>query len=288
MTIPHYDHVVIVGPGLIGGSLGMALKRAGLAGRVTGVGHRQVSLDRAVEMNAVDSTSLDVASSVHDADLVVLATSVARIREQIDIVAPRMKPGALLTDVGSVKGAICAAALKALKANPERGIRFVGSHPLAGSEQRGIDAAHADLFDGAVCVVTPAGNDPTEAATRIGELWKAVGSRVLCVSPEVHDQWLAQVSHMPHVAATCIVNAVCDQALDIAATGFLDTTRVASGDPALWADICMDNRVALSTALRTLAAEVTAFADDIDTGHIEALSERLARAKTRRDQRVNG
>ena len=284
-----FDKLVIVGPGLIGGSLGMAVREKGLARRVVGVGRRRESLARAVELGAVDETSLDLESAVAEADLVVLATGVELIAQQAAVVLPRMPRGALLTDVGSAKGTICRSIARAFSATSaaER-VRFVGGHPMAGSERRGVVSARADLFRGAVCILTPTPiTDPDGAALEIvRELWKAVGCHVHVMSPEAHDRLIAQISHLPHAAAACLVNAASDEALDLAASGFLDTTRVASGEPALWVEICMANREALLAALAALGQEMNVLARALNSGDARALEALLARAKSRRDGRL--
>ena len=284
---PLFERVVIVGPGLIGGSLGAALKSANAAGRVVGVGRRAESLDLALEMGAVDEGTLDLGAAVPKADLVVLATSVGKICEQAGVVIPRMKPGAILTDVGSVKRVVCDAVTRAFAAHPDAGVRFVGSHPLCGSEQRGIRAARGDLYQEAVCVLTPTPETDPEALSKVRAMWEIAGCRVVEFPPDLHDRLLAQVSHLPHAVAACLVNAVSDEAFDLAATGFMDTTRVASGDPTLWRDVCMMNRPALAEALRAFSGELKAFADALEGGNGDALASLFSSAKTRRDARLH-
>ena len=283
-----FEKVVIVGPGLIGGSLGMALRHAGRARRIVGVGHRQSSLDKARKQQAIDEGTLDAVEAVADADLVVLATRVGKIIEIAGRVVPRMKRGAILTDVGSVKEAICNAVERALASSGRSDIRFVGGHPLAGSEQRGIDAATRDLFQGALCLLTPdARTDPRRAGlAEVRAMWQAVGCRVRELPPDEHDRLLAEISHVPHAVAACLIEAASEEALELAASGFMDTTRVASGEPELWLDICMANRLELVASLRRLAAEVTAFAGDLDAANAKAILERLKSAKARRDRHL--
>ena len=285
-----FERVAIIGPGLIGGSLGMALRAERLAGAVVGVGHRQGSLDRALAVGAVDETTLDPCDAVADADLVVLATSVGKIIEGIALLAPCMKPGAILTDVGSVKGAVCAAARETLGRSVNPGVRFVGSHPLAGSERRGIKAARGDLFQGAICILTPQPEtDPDGAAlTALRRMWEAVGCDVRELPPDDHDRLLAEISHLPHAVAAALVNAVSDDALALAATGFMDTTRVASGDPGLWVDICVANRESLMAAFRVMQGRLGELADAVEARDAAGLSELLSTAKTRRDRCAKG
>ncbi len=283
---PLFDRIVIVGPGLIGGSFGMAARAGKLVGSVVGVGHRPASLDEARRLGAVDDFTMDSAQAVSQADLVLLATGVSTLCCQVSDFLPRMKPGAILTDVGSVKECVGRAAEEAARIKPD-GALFVGGHPLAGSEQRGIAAARADLFRGALCILTPSpATDPRgEALRRVRALWEALGCTVREMPAERHDRLLAQVSHLPHAAASCLMNCVSDEALAVAARGFMDTTRIASGDAPLWRDICMANREALAPALRAMAEELARFAQALEAGDGQAILNRLQRAKERRDGR---
>jgi prephenate dehydrogenase len=287
--MPLFDTAVIIGPGLIGGSLGMALRERGLAGRVVGVGRRQTSLDRALSVGAVDEVSLDAAEAVRRADLVVLATSVGLVVRQANELLPLMQSRAVLTDVGSVKGAICDAVADGFQ-RKSKGACFVGGHPLAGSEQRGVDAATGDLFDNAICILTP--DERTDANGKglraVRCMWEAAGSRVLEMTTERHDRLLAEISHMPHVLASCLVEAVSEEALDVAGRGFLDTTRIASGDAGLWLDICLANKDALLGALDALVKRLDTFRDALNRGDAEAIRLLLAHAKERRDARLDG
>ena len=282
---PSFGHVVIIGPGLIGGSLGMALRRGGMARRVTGVGHRSTTLEEGIRCGALDDFSLHAADAVVDADLVVLATGVDLILKQSAEVLPRMKAGAVLTDVGSVKGVICTGVERCFHGAHPPAARFVGGHPLAGSEKRGIASARADLFHQALCILTPSHRtDPDGAAcATVRRMWEAVGCVVREMTPAVHDRLLAEISHLPHAAAACLVNAVSDEAHHVAARGFLDTTRVASGDPQLWTEICLANRESLGHSLRSLAREANALAEALEKGDGAAVTRLLTRAKDRRD-----
>lgn len=280
-----FAHVVIIGPGLIGGSLGLALRRGGLARRVTGVGHRTATLEEGVRLGALDDFNLHAVEAVPDADLVVLATGVDLILKQSAEILPRMKPDAVLTDVGSVKGTICAGIERLYHGAHTPRARFVGGHPLAGSEKRGIAAARADLFHRALCILTPSERtDPGGVArASLRALWETLGCVVREMSPATHDRLLAEISHLPHAAAACLVNAVSDEAHHVAARGFLDTTRVASGDPLLWTEICLANRESLGLSLRALAREADALAGALERGDADAVTRLLARAKERRD-----
>ena len=263
----------------------MAVRALRLARRVVGVGHRQSSLDAAIESGSIDEATLDLPHAVAHADLVVLATRVGMIPEHAAAAIPRMKPGSILTDVGSVKGSICRAIDETLAGADGRGVRFVGGHPLAGSDQRGIQAARRGLFRNACCILTPTERTDREALARLRALWEGVGCRVRELPPETHDRLVAETSHLPHAVAACLVNNISDEALKLAATGFMDTTRVAGGDPDLWADICMANREALSEALRSLGLRMAHFVRELAAGDADAVRSLLAEARDRRGAR---
>ena len=284
-----FNRVAIIGAGLIGGSLGIALRAQRIAGMVVGVGHRKVSLDRAFEMGAVDEATLDAPTAVAEADLVVLATRVGLILQHIDELIPHMKPGALLTDVGSIKAAICTVAQTAIKNHSGPPVRFVGSHPLAGSEKRGIEAARENLFQGATCVLTPeTETDPDgSGAAQLRAMWEAVGCRVMEFLPAEHDRLLAEVSHLPHVTAAALINAVSETALPMAASGFADTTRIASGDPGLWADISIENRDSLLPAIENMRRELENFAAAIRDKDTSRLAQLFIAARQCRNQHIN-
>ena len=293
---PLFEQVTIVGVGLIGGSLGLALKERGLAARVRGVGRSSASLERARELGVVDQVTLEVASGVAHADLVVLATPVGRIVELARQAAPHLKPGALVIDVGSTKRRIVSEMEPVVAA---AGGCFVGCHPLAGSERRSVEAAQADLFAGSVTVVTPTGRTSAEALARIEDLWQAVGSRVVHLEPAEHDLLLARTSHLPHLAAAALALAAAGteentdeegyrRLADLVASGFRDTTRIAAGDPTLWRDIFLDNRDAVLGALTDLEAALGRFLDALRAGAGEDLTALLARAKEIRDGLIGG
>lgn len=244
--------VAIVGVGLIGGSLGLALRRRGLARSVVGVGRRQASLDRAVAAGAVDRATLDIRQGVSEADLVVLATPVGAMLDLARAAADAMPQGALMTDVGSTKARL----VQGIEEIAGTRLQYVGSHPMAGSEKRGVEEAAAGLFDEALCFVTPTPRTAPRALAAVSELWQRVGARVRCLAPAVHDRLLAAASHLPHLVAAALVNATAPDALACAGPGFRDSTRVASGDPRMWADVCLQNREWLLEAMARLEQEV--------------------------------
>jgi prephenate dehydrogenase len=275
-----WNQATIIGVGLIGGSLGMALKQRGLARHVVGVGHRQVSLDQALARGAADRVTLEPEAGVRGSDLVVLATAIGCFEPILRRVAPALERGTVVIDVGSTK----ARAVARLEPLVPEGCALVGCHPIAGSEQRGVGHARADLFEGAQCVVTPTARTPPEAVRRVVATWEAVGMTVRTLTPEAHDRLLAAVSHLPHVTAAALVGVIGDEAETLAGPGWADTTRIASGDPALWRDILLSNAGELDDALGRLEAALARWRDVLRRGDATAVQAMLASSKTRRDR----
>lgn len=278
-----WNQATIVGVGLVGGSFGLAAKNRGLVSRVVGVGHRRTSLEAAEACGAADATTLDVSSGVEGSDLVVLATPISKFRPLLEAAAPTLAPGAVVIDVGSVKGRVVAD----LEPITPQGAAFVGCHPIAGSERRGVEVAREDLFDGHVCVVTPTSRTPREALDRVTETWEALGMRVRTLAPDDHDRLLAEVSHLPHLAAAVLVEAISGEAEGLVGPGWTDTTRVASGDPALWRDIFAGNAEAVAEALERAECLLRDFREMLAAGRTDAILERLAAVKSRRDRLVD-
>src|SRR5262245_19610456 len=222
--------LTIVGVGLIGGSVGLAAKRRGLAERVLGAGRQRASLDRALALGAIDEGLLDLSAAVHRADLAVFCTPVDGIAAQVLAAAPGCAAGTLLTDAGSTKAAI----VRGVEGRLPDGVAFVGSHPLAGSEKRGPEHADPDLFLGRLAVVTQTPRTDPAALERTAAFWRALGSRVRVMSPEEHDRALALTSHLPHLMAAALAGVLPPELHELTAGGFRDTTRVAAGEPSLW------------------------------------------------------
>jgi len=277
-----WNQVTIIGTGLIGGSLGLALKRAGLARQVIGVGHRQSTLDRAVACGAADQATLDPADGVGGSELVVLATAVGLFESLLRRTADHLANGAVVIDVGSTKAEV----VRTGEALVPPGRAFVGCHPIAGSEKRGIDHADADLFGGATCVVTPTDRTPGGALGRVIETWEALGMRVVRLAPVAHDRLLAEVSHLPHLAAAALVHAVGPEAEPLVGTGWMDTTRIAGSDPALWRDILLTNSGDLGRALERFRETLAALEEALGDRDAERIERLLAEAKQRRDRIV--
>ena len=281
-----WQKVTLVGIGLLGGSLGLALQRRGLVDRVVGYVRRPASVAECAQLGLVNHATLDLGEAVREADLVILCTPLAQMRPLVERMLPVLKRGALVTDVGSVKGSVVAE-LEPLIA--EAGGCFVGSHPMAGAEKMGASAARPDLFDNAVCIVTPTPGSNKEAVEHIQDFWRAVGARTLLLSPGLHDELVARCSHLPHLAAATLANLVLDPAHPkdqpaLCASGFRDTTRVASGSPEMWRDIALANRHQISQAITIFMDRLRTLQRAIDRQDAAAIEEFLGESKRRRDQ----
>lgn len=286
----HWKKVTLVGVGLLGGSLGLALKRRRLADLVVGFVRRSASVKECIKTGAVDVATQDLTQAVANANLVVLCTPIAQMRSLTRQLAPLLAPAAIVTDVGSVKKSVVDE-LTALVS--KAGAHFIGSHPMAGSEKTGVLAARADLFVDAVCVVTPEPNSHPAAVRKVTQLWRSVGGRVLSLSPEIHDELVSRSSHLPHVVAAQLANLVLNpgnpqaQAM-LCANGFRDTTRIASGSPEMWRDIAMANRQNLLGALENFVSELNEFKKALKKRDEPAISRFFEQAKLRRDKWSNG
>jgi prephenate dehydrogenase len=281
----HFRKVTIVGVGLLGGSLGLALKKRRLVSEVAGYVRRRESVVECKKVRAVDSCTTDLREAVKDADLIVLCTPLAQMLPLIKEMRPAIKRGAIITDVGSVKATVVKQ-LEPLIAKASA--HFIGSHPMAGAEKTGVAAARPNLFENAVCVVTPTRKSNQAAVKKIEQLWKAIGARVLRLAPELHDELVSRSSHLPHVAAATLANLVLDpkhpkaQPL-LCANGFRDTTRIASGSPEMWRDIAVANRKNLNKALETFIRELKNFQSTLNRGDEKSAEKFFKKGKQRRD-----
>jgi prephenate dehydrogenase len=283
-----YDTVAIVGVGLIGGSIGLALRERKLARNIVGIGRRQTSLDAARKVGAIDHGVTSLAAGVAQAQLVIVCTPVDSIAERVIQAAAACPPGALMTDAGSTKETIVSAVDAGL-ANRRSGPRFVGSHPLAGDHRTGAEHARGDLFDDRTVVVTPTNLTRPAAVTEISGFWESLGANVTTMTPAEHDAALAMTSHLPHLIATALAAATPHNLLPLAASGWRDTTRVAGGDPKLWQPIFASNRQHVLEALDRLSQIVSNLRETLEQGDYESLSQILERAaKTKRDRDALG
>jgi len=233
-----FKKIAIIGVGLIGGSIGLAAKKKKLAKQITGVCRHESSLEKALKLRAIDRVTLDVNEAVKDADLIILATPVGTFKELVNKISKSAKTGAILIDVGSTKEEVIRTIEKVL---PKR-VSFVGVHPMAGSEKSGVGFAKPDLFEHSTCVICKTKSTHKNSLNKVAKFWKALGAEVVVISPEEHDMEVAQISHLPHAVATALVGSVDAKSLRLASSGFRDTTRIAGGEPVVWADIFLSNK----------------------------------------------
>jgi prephenate dehydrogenase len=279
-----WKKITLVGVGLLGGSLGMALRKRRLAGSVVGFVRRAASVVECEGLGAVNLATLDLQRAVKGAELIVLCTPIAQMRGLVKQMLPALKPGAIVTDVGSVKGSVVRD-LEALVA--KTGAHFVGGHPMAGAEKMGVAAARADLFDGAVCVITPTPKSKLAAVRKVERLWKSVGARLLKLTPKAHDDLVSRSSHLPHVVAAQLASLILspghprEQGM-LCANGFRDTTRIASSSPEMWRDIALANRTNLSRALESFTDGLQDFRRALKSGDAGAVTKFFEQARDRR------
>jgi cyclohexadieny/prephenate dehydrogenase len=274
----HINTLALVGVGLIGGSVGLAARKRGVADRILGVGNRPEVVQRALARGAVDEVRPDV-RSLTDADVVLFCTPVDRIAAQIVEAAQACKKGALLTDAGSTKAAI----VRDVEGRLPLGAVFVGGHPLAGSEKQGPDHANADLFEGRVVVLTPTARTDDKALSLAKGFWESLGARVRTMEPAEHDRALAMTSHLPHVTAGALASVLPPEWSGLTAGGFRDATRVAAGGPELWAAILQANADGVLDAMDRFNNRMAEFRRALTSGDRDALIALLQQGKQSRD-----
>jgi prephenate dehydrogenase len=272
-------NLLIVGVGLLGGSIALAARRRGVAKRVTGVGRRADVLERARNEGMLDDVSLHLSDAVVEADLIVFCTPVDCIADQVLEAAGHCRPGTLLTDVGSTKAGI----VRAVRGRLPAGTEFVGSHPLAGSEKHGSAHARDDLFDGKLVIVTPDTGTSENALSQIRAFWSDLGARVRVMDAEEHDRALALTSHLPHLLSSALAGIVTPDLYGLTASGFRDVTRLAAGLPGLWSAIFRDNQPPLLAALDRLQARLRQFRTALEQDDPAALEALLEQGKKVRD-----
>ncbi len=275
-----FEQITIVGVGLIGGSVGLAAKARGVAGRVVGVDRDPATIETAVRLGALDAGGTDLASGVAGAELVVVCTPVDRIAGVVVAAAAHVKPGTLITDAGSTKARIVAEVRGKLPPKVE----FVPAHPVAGSEKSGPEHGRADLFlnRATAVVMSPFGAD-WERTVRVGRFWEGLGSHVVLMNAEEHDRTLAFTSHMPHAVASAVAGVTHSDWLRLTGGGFRDVTRIAAGDPQLWAAIFEANRDATLAALDAVGARLAEFRTLLAAGDGAGLVRWLTEGKQVRD-----
>ncbi|PCJ59418.1 MAG: cyclohexadienyl dehydrogenase [Rhodospirillaceae bacterium] len=279
---PLFETVALIGLGLIGSSLARVMKREGLAGKIIGCARSEENRALARKLGFVDRVEADAAKAVEGADLVVLCTPIGAYKAVVETIAPHLKKGAILSDVGSVKEAV----LRDLSALVPDGIHFVPAHPVAGTEHSGPEAGFDTLFEGRWCILTPAEGTASEAIARVTELWRRAGSQVEIMDAAHHDKVMAITSHLPHLIAYTIVGTATDlegseraEVVKFSASGFRDFTRIAASDPVMWRDIFLNNQDAVLEMLGRFTEDLAALQRAIRWGDGKALEELFTRAQ---------
>lgn len=278
--------ICIIGTGLIGGSLALALRRAQFCQQITGAGRTEATLKKAVELGVIDGYETDMAKAVSGADIVVVAVPLGAMKSVFEKIAPGLSETAVVTDAGSAKQTVIRDAEAALgdKAN-----RFVAGHPIAGTERSGVGAAFKELFDERRVILTPSESTQADATDIIRAMWQAVGAEVETMSAEHHDLVLAGTSHLPHLLAFGLVDCLnnledVDEIFRFAAGGFRDFTRIASSDPVMWRDICMSNREDVMAMMKRYFKEMDKMYHALESNDADQIEEIFTRAKKARDE----
>lgn len=283
---PLIKRLTILGPGLIGGSLARALRRAGAVEEVVGCARREATLQRGVELGVIDRGERDPGKAVSGADMVVVAVPVGASEAVFKAIAPHLDADAAITDVGSAKGSVVEAARRTLGvALPN----FVPGHPVAGTEQSGVESSFDALFERRCVLLTPLAGTRQDALARVRAMWEAAGARVVEMDVAHHDQVLAATSHLPHMLAYALVDTLArmdetEEIFSYAAGGFRDFTRIASSDPVMWRDICLANREALVAMLDRFRADLDVLSEAVRNGDGERLLTIFEHAKAVRDR----
>ena len=282
MSKPLFDRIALVGIGLIGSSLARVIAREKLAGHVAIATRSAATLKRAEELKLGDSYHTDLAEGVRDADLVIVSVPVGSSEAVAKTIAPALKPGAIVTDVGSTKASVIAQ----MQPHIPAGVHFIPGHPLAGTEKSGPDAGFADLFDNRWCIFTPLPDTDPDALERLAEFWRRCGSNIDTMDPQHHDMVLAIVSHLPHIIAYNIVGTADDlqnvsktEVIKYAASGFRDFTRLAASDPTMWRDVCLHNRDAILEMLARFSEDLASLQRAVRWGDGDKLFDLFTRTR---------
>lgn len=282
MQIKELESVSIIGLGLLGGSLGLAVARSFPRVRRVGYSHRELTRQKALDTGVVDRICPTVPEAVAGAQLVILAGPIGTFADLMRKMHGQLPQGCVITDVGSTKVVPVRLGEKIFDKN----VSFVGSHPMAGSEQRGVEFARADLFDDAHCIITPTSRSQKNTITFLTQFWQTLGMRICTMSPAEHDRVLARISHLPHILAMALVNCSDAQQMLLCGKGFLDTTRIASGAPGVWRDILAANAAHTAAAIAKLIKELSRVQKNLEQGKDHAILKMLTNAQVRRDELV--
>jgi len=277
-----FERVAFIGIGLIGASMALAMRRAGLVRTVIACARKPKTRKAALALGIANEATKDYAAAVKGADLVVIATPVGTNEAIAKAIAPHLKPGATVTDVGSVKQAV----VDAVAPHIPKGVHFVPGHPIAGTEHSGPEAGFAELFDKRWTILTPLPRTSAKAVARVADMWRKMGANVAHMQPDHHDMVLAITSHLPHLIAYTIVGTATDLSGDLkqevikySASGFRDFTRIAASDPVMWRDIFLNNRDAVLEILQRFTEDLTAMQRTIRKGDGKTLEDSFARTR---------
>jgi prephenate dehydrogenase len=276
-----FERITIIGVGLIGASFALAMKKYKLCKYIIGNGRNPENLKRAKEKGIIDSYEIEPETACINSDLILFSTPVGCFINIAKKIKPSLKTGAIVTDVGSVKGKL----VKEMENLMPKGVTFVGAHPIAGSDKSGIESASAQLFSGAKCIITPSENTDKNALQQVIRIWETFGSEIRLIEPEEHDRIYALVSHLPHVIAYAIMNTIADvnsSYLKFSGQGFIDTTRIASSSPELWRDICILNKDNLLKSLDTFKKNLDKIIQHIRASDAISLEKDFAKARALR------
>ncbi|SNB44849.1 prephenate dehydrogenase/arogenate dehydrogenase family protein [Geobacter sp. DSM 9736] len=283
--MPLIRRLAVIGVGLIGGSLARILREKGEVEEIVGIGRGESNLQRGVELGVIDRYCLDPVEGVAGADMVFLATPVSTIFPLTASIAPVLDPGCIVTDGGSVKEEI----VRQCESVMQSGTFFVGGHPIAGTEHSGVEASFATLYQGKRCIITPTPSTDPSALEKVGRMWEIAGSSVVLMDPVKHDRVVGAISHLPHMVAYALVNAVGgydrfeESILSYSAGGFRDFTRIASSDPVMWRDIAVANRESIIEMMDLFARYFADLREMVEKGDGQGLQEFFARSKHQRD-----
>ncbi|WP_353569849.1 prephenate dehydrogenase/arogenate dehydrogenase family protein [Candidatus Albibeggiatoa sp. nov. BB20] len=279
------QRLTIIGVGLIGGSLALALKRKQACGEIIGCGRSIENLKKAIELNIIDQYTTDLAESVQNADVVMLAVPLSMMAQVFETIQPHLSENTIITDGGSAKACVISDAQQYLG---DKYPNFVAGHPIAGTEKSGATAAFAELYDNRRVILTPTADTNPQAHEKIKQMWQLAGANVVDMDIQNHDQVLAATSHVPHVLAYSLVDTLASMnervaIFENAAGGFRDFTRIASSNPKMWHDICLANQAAVLDVLAQFNADLQILTDAIERQDSETIMQVFTRAKTERD-----
>ncbi len=284
-SLPHFRRMVIIGVGLIGGSLALVCREKGVVSEVIGVGRSEKNLQDAIALKAIDRYTFKAEDAVKDADIIILAAPVRSLIRLAREIAPHLKAGAIVTDVGSVKGP-----LTEIEDILPQGTYFVAGHPIAGKEKSGVTAAFSQLFQNSKCILTPTANSDRDAVNTVQSMWEAAGAKVLLMDPKAHDRIFAAVSHLPHVIAYALVNTLLelenesDGIISYSAGGFRDFTRIVASHPEMWRDICLMNKHNILEMLERYERSIAKMKSLIQNDDAEGLYNEFEKARQVREK----